>query len=183
MVSVRRLEKSDVIQMVNWGKHKDLRLLHYNFNYKTDKECILWYKAKSKFLRKYIFGIYEEDKLLGYITLKNINWIIRKAEMGIVLNPSLVNNGIGNKAIKKYLKIVFDRYHMKSIFLKVAFFNIRAMKCYKKSGFVEYKDKYELYEEQDELLINERYKKFSEFDYKNGLIYTKYKYMRIKNEL
>ena len=89
MLKVKALEPRDVLQMIKWGKHEDIRLLHYNFQYTEISECYQWYHSKNKFLRKYIFGIYTEDILVGYITLKNINWLLRKAEMGIVLVPRL----------------------------------------------------------------------------------------------
>ena len=152
MLSVKPLHPKDVLQMTQWGKHEDLRLLHYNFNYTSVHDCQRWYRSKNKMLRKYIFGIYTEDILVGYITLKNINWIFRKAEMGIVLNPSEVNKGYGTKAIKKYLRIVFDQYKMKKIILRVAAFNKRAKRAYEKVGFSVYKENYEIYEEQEFLL-------------------------------
>ena len=172
MVKVKKMRKKDVLEMVNFSKHTDVRLLHYNFEYKTKKECKLWYRVKTKFLRRYIFSIYDYDVFVGYITLKNINWIIKKAEMGVVINPLYTAKGIGTEAIKKYLKIVFTKYKMKSIYLKVASFNLRAKKCYEKVGFQEYKKVYEKYEDQDYLLKNDEYKKFDEIGYEKGIIYN-----------
>jgi len=177
MLSVKPLHPKDVLQMTNWGKHEDLRLLHYNFNYISAYDCQRWYRSKNKLLRKYIFGIYTEDILVGYITLKNINWLFRKAEMGIVLNPSEVNKGYGTQAIRKYLRIVFDHYKMKRIILRVAAFNKRAKRAYEKVGFSVYKESYEVYEEQEFLLKENNYTLFDEMIYKKGEIYTKYYYM------
>jgi RimJ/RimL family protein N-acetyltransferase len=177
MVSVKALSPKDVHQMINWGKHEDIRLFHYNFNYTSLYDCQRWYRSKNKFLRKYIFGIYTEDILVGYITLKNINWLLRKGEMGIVMDPSKVNEGYGTKAIKEYLKIVFNQYKMKKIVLRVAAFNKRARRAYEKVGFKIYKESYEVYEEQEFLLKNNNYTLFDEMILKKDEVYTKYYYM------
>lgn len=178
MVKVRRMKQSDVKQMMSWGKHEDVRLFHYNFDYTSQEDLSYWYRAKQQFLRRYIFGIYDSDELVGYITLKHINWLLRRGEMGIVMNPSKVSQGYGTEGIRQYLFLVFDKYFMKRINLKVAAFNKRAKHTYEKVGFKVYKEDFEVYEEQSYLLIDERYKAFPEMVYKNGRIYTKYYYMR-----
>ena len=177
MLRVKALDPKDVYQMINWGKHEDIRLLHYNFNYTNIYDCQRWYRSKNKFLRKYIFGIYTEDILVGYITLKNINWLFRKGEMGIVMDPSMINRGYGTKAMKMYLRIVFNQYKMKKIVLRVAAFNKRAKRAYEKVGFKIYKESYEVYEEQEYLLKNNNYTLFDEMIFKKGEVYTKYYYM------
>jgi len=177
MLKVKALDPKDVMQMTQWGKHEDIRLLHYNFEYTKSEDCERWYHSKNKFLRKYIFGIYTGDILVGYITLKNINWFLRKAEMGIVLNPLKVNMGYGRKGIQKYLKLVFSKYKIKKIILRVAAFNQRGKRAYEHVGFKIYKESYEAYEEQEFLLENENYTLFDEMIYKRGQIYTKYYYM------
>jgi diamine N-acetyltransferase len=177
MLSVKPLKTKDVFQMIEWGKHEDIRLLHYNFNYSSFYDCQRWYRAKNKFLRKYIFGIYTEDILVGYITLKNINWLFRKAEMGIVLDPLKINKGYGTRGIKEYLKIIFHKYRIKKIILRVAAFNKRAKRAYEKVGFKVYKESFEVYEEQEFLLENNYYTLFDEMILKKGQIYTKYYYM------
>ena len=60
MLKVKALKAKDVMQMIDWEKHEDIRLLHYNFSYTSFFDCHRWYRAKNKFLRKYIFGIISE---------------------------------------------------------------------------------------------------------------------------
>jgi len=179
MVKVRKMKFEDVLKMRDFAKHDDIRLLHYNFEYETIKDCKLWYKAKTKLFRRYAFSIYDNNVFVGYITLKNINWFTKKAEMGIVMNPAHISKGIGTQAIKLYLEIVFNKYKMKSIYLKVADFNIRARKCYLKAGFKGVNEEYEEYEEQEYLINDSKYLNFDDMIYKNGIIYTKYHKMRI----
>jgi len=179
MVKVKKMEFEDVLKMRNFGKHDDVRLFHYNFEYQTIKECKLWYRTKLKLLRRYVFSIYNDDIFVGYVTLKNINWFMKKAEMGIVMDPSYISKGIGTQAIKAYLEIAFNKYKMKSIYLKVADFNIRARKCYLKVGFKEISDEFSKYEEQEYLLEDFKYLDFNDMIYKKGVIYTKYHKMII----
>ena len=114
---------------------------------------------------------------MGYVTLKNINWLFRKGEMGIVMDPSKMNKGYGTLAIKQYLKIVFTQYKMKKIILRVAAFNKRARRAYEKVGFQVYKEAYEAYEEQEFLQQKAYHTLFDEMILKKGQIYTKYYYM------
>ncbi|MGM0379981.1 MAG: GNAT family N-acetyltransferase [Bacillota bacterium] len=179
MVKVRLMKPKDTYQMLRWGENKDVRLLHYNFTYNTKPECRMWYYSKKKFLRKKLFGIFKDDLLVGYITFKRINWFFRKAWLGIALDPNYTNQGIGQKALEKFLDIVFEKYFMKSIYLKVASFNTRAISCYKKVGFKIYDVKEIVYEEQQLLLEENRYKAFDYFKIKNNKIYTKYYIMKI----
>ena len=179
MVKVRLMKPKDTYQMLRWGENKDVRLLHYNFTYNTKSKCKMWYYSKKKFLRKKIFGIFKNNILVGYITFKKINWFFRKAWLGIAIDPNYTDQRIGQKALKLFLDIVFKKYFMKYIYLKVACFNLRAINCYKKVGFKICDIKEIPYEEQDLLLEKNRYKKYDYFKVKNNKIYTKYYIMKI----
>lgn len=174
-VDVRPMKLRDVAQMANWGLHEDLRYDAYNFPYRTQHEYFQWYRSKRQAFRKYLFGAYLGDELIGYITLKQIKWIRREAFMGIVFNPDRMNGGYGTSALKAYLEIVTKAYGMKKIHLKTACFNIRGQRCYEKAGFSVVDRKFEPYEDQSqnfELML-----KYGDFQMVGLELWTEYIYM------
>jgi RimJ/RimL family protein N-acetyltransferase len=174
-VVVRPLELKDVQQMCQWGTHEDLRYLPYNFPYKRPLDLLFWYKSKKRPFKRYIFGAFIGEELIGYITLKQIKWVKREAFMGIAFNPSLVGNGYGTAALNAYLELVRKRYGMKRIFLKTACFNLRGQRCYQKVGFVEVERRLEPYEDQSQpftLMLN-----YGDFTMVDDEIWTEYIYM------
>ena len=61
------------------------------------------------------------------------------AEMGICITPKFINKGYGTEAIKRILEYAFDEFRLNVVELIVFSNNLRAIHCYKKIGFVEYK--------------------------------------------
>ncbi len=174
-VTVRPLELKDVSQMSHWGRHEDLRYLPYNFPYTKPIDWLLWLRSKKRPFQKYIYGAFVGERLVGYITLKQINWFKREAFMGVAFDPALLSRGYGTAAIKSYLEQVTERFRMKRIFLKTACFNIRGQRCYEKAGFTFVERRFEPYEDQSqsfELLL-----KYGDFQMVENEIWTEYIYM------
>lgn len=180
-VTVRKLQRSDMIRFLKWGHHQDVRFQHYDFPAYNYEELQLWYQSKSKFLRRFIYIAEDQSgNLLGYMTIKHINWLKQRAEMGIVFNPDLVGKGFGTASIKALYHIYFNHLKMKSLYLKVADFNTRARRCYEKAGFIEIGEQVEPFEEQErnfELLL-----KTDDFFMRKNVLYTLFHYMEITKE-
>lgn len=175
MVTVKPLQLADVKQMSQWGTHTDLRFEAYNFPYTTTLDYILWYHSKRKPFRKYIYGAFLETRLIGYITFKNIDWLARKGEMGVVFDPNYINQGYGTEAIKQYLALVFGKFPINRIMLKTAKFNVRGQRCYEKVGFRQTEVRFEPYEDQSfpfELIMN-----YEGFQMIENELWTEYVYM------
>lgn len=172
---MRPLKLSDVPQMSLWGVHEDQRYQSYNFPYRQFIDYLLWYKSKKSLFKKYIFGVFLENELLGYITLKQINWVMREAYMGVSFDPDQIDKGYGTIAIQAYLELVMQKYKLKRIFLKTGCFNLRGQRCYSKVGFKEFKRVFEPYEDQSqqfELLL-----RYEDFKMVENEIWTDYIYM------
>lgn len=87
---------------------------------------------------KYIFAIVckENDKLLGNISLMNVNNIDGTAELGIFIgDENYLSKGYGSEAIMLLLNYAFMQINLNNIMLKVYSFNKRAIKAYEKCGF------------------------------------------------
>ncbi|MBN2897337.1 MAG: GNAT family N-acetyltransferase [Clostridia bacterium] len=175
---LRPLALADVRQMENWRHHEDPWFYHYNFDCETEEERYLWLRSKRVFLTRDIFGLFLGARLIGFITIKNYNWLSRTAEMGISLDLNYVNQGYGSAGIQLYLDYVFQHTFFKRIVLRTAIFNERGRRAYEKVGFKVVKVKYMPYEEQryrDEIL-----EICPDVDVIDSEIYTEYYYMAIK---
>ncbi len=180
-IIIRPFKFQDTLDLVKWGKYNDPRLLHYNFPYVNSKDLKQWYRSKHQPLKRWIYAIIlteadASEKVVGYITLKHINWLFRYGEMGIVINPDYIGMGIGKIAIRQYLEHVYSKFPLCTIFLRVAAFNYRAQKCYTACGFEVADIRFEEYEEQEN--AQKILDVFPYFKEKSGILYTDYIYMR-----
>ena len=81
----------------------------------------------------------DNDKMIGTVSLENINHINRCAILGIFIgDKEYRSKGYGTEAIKLILEYGFKYLNLKNIKLDLISFNERALKCYKKCGFKEY---------------------------------------------
>ena len=177
---LRPLQLEDVKQMASWKKHEDPWFYHYNFDCQTEDDRLTWFKSKRVFLTRDIFGLFLGQRLIGFITIKEYNWLLRTAEMGISMDLNYVNHGYGTRGIKLYLRHVFKHTIFKRIVLRTVNFNVRARCAYEKVGFKVTRIKYMPYEEQRYAQsILERY---PDVDVIESEIYTDYYYMAIDKE-
>jgi len=96
----------------------------------------------------YIFSIIRksDDKLIGTISLNEIDNVDRTATIGIFIGDSDNHNkGYGSDALRAILNYGFGVLNLNNIDLKVFDFNERAINCYKKVGFKEYGRRHKAY--------------------------------------
>ena len=78
------------------------------------------------------------EKLIGNCGIHRIDWKNRAAEMGIAIGEKEYQNmGYGTEAIELLLKYSFSQLNLNRIELSVYDYNVRAIKVYKKVGFLE----------------------------------------------
>lgn len=96
-------------------------------------------KICKKYLHKelYPFGVYKDYQLIGWISLKNIDWRIPKAELGYYLDKSFEGQGIISKGVKKVVHFAFNDLEMEKLFIRTGPENIGSQKIALKNGFVE----------------------------------------------
>lgn len=133
---IRDLKLDDVYKMRLWGYHDNPLISDYNFPELTDEEIVKWYKAKTgKWNNKY-FGIFSKDeKLIGYLGIKDIKIFKKESYLGLVFDPNFVSKGYGTDAFRTFLRFYFSQMGMKRMYLEVAEFNKRAYRLYEKMGF------------------------------------------------
>lgn len=80
-----------------------------------------------------------KEKLIGSISINDINHIHRMGTLGIFIGDSEYRSkGYGAEAINLILEFAFRYMNLNNINLSVYEYNARAIKCYTKVGFKEY---------------------------------------------
>lgn len=80
------------------------------------------------------WAIKEENELVGYCSLTNIDWMNRNAEIGIVLIKT--QQGTGPLAIQELCNVAFNSYGLEKLYAKVLQINSPAIKLFERLGFL-----------------------------------------------
>jgi RimJ/RimL family protein N-acetyltransferase len=137
-VLLRSVERGDLDIFYDIWSDEDVRRLDSKFILPPSKECIL--NNFNKFVnldKKYLSILNEKGIVVGYITYKEINECKNIYTLGITIGKSFWNRRYGQDAIKALLKYLFMDMDAHRVELEVLDFNLRAIKCYKKCGFLE----------------------------------------------
>lgn len=181
-ITVSELKPEDMPGFLKWGHHRDLRFLHYNFPDLPESQLMDWYYAKkTPFFRWLYVAKDSEGRLLGYMTVKHINRLFRKAELGIVFDPGRLGQGYGTQAMVLFLRRYFGERNMLELRLRVATFNHRAQRAYEKAGFEVYGTRKEAFEEQGrnfELILHHP----EDFSMERGTLKTEFYLMRLTRD-
>lgn len=137
LLRFEKLKLSHVRKMKDWKKHENSLLVDYNFDFKTEKGFKIFYLAKTMSPLDKYYAIIYDDRVIGYLGLKQINYFTRSSVLGLVLDPAIIDKGYGTLALCEFLKIYFGKLRMKKMILEVAAYNPRAKHVYEKMGFKE----------------------------------------------
>lgn len=168
----RLITQEDLPTMLKWGRHFDPRLEHYSFVDFDLDDIRSWYHTKQKFLTRKLYGLIVDQAVVGFITLKKINFIYRTAEIGIAVNPDVFGKGYGTTLIRSLLSHVFNTFSIETIFLDVAEFNVNARRLYEKCGFMYIGAEEKPYENQSNKSLAADFS--SDFYCVEGRLYTKF---------
>ena len=184
-VLVRELIREDVDRMQNWAEHEDPLFFYYNFPKMNVEERHQWYQMKVRWFTRKSYAIENESKkVIGYLSIRNIKWLRREGELGIVLDPGHINQGYGSDALWAFLSYYFGSLKMLVLRLRTAKFNKRAIGCYKRCGFRILKKTQEEFEDQhSEIFYNPSYSHIAKlFTIKKGRKMAEYLHMAITKQ-
>ncbi len=75
-------------------------------------------------------------QLLGWVELRDLNWRRRSGELRICLgDPATWGRGYGGAALSGFLELAFGAWRLRSVHLRVAVWNARAIRAYERCGF------------------------------------------------
>ena len=106
----------------------------YNYQHHGVMGYRRWFESRNHMFQHY-FGIYLEERFIGFIGIKKINPLTKNSELGLVIDPNFTNRGIGLETMVLFLEHYFFKLKMKTMTLKVTKYNKDAIKLYRKLGF------------------------------------------------
>jgi RimJ/RimL family protein N-acetyltransferase len=141
-IRLRPPEQEDLDRFVEWLSNPELRnyLTIRYISQALEKE---WFEQlvtdTAGGTPKRLHFVIETRKNLqpiGVISLENINWRDREAEVGITVGePDFWGQGYGSDAMQAILRVGFHWFNLHRIFLRVLTDNTRAVRSYEKCGF------------------------------------------------
>ena len=135
-IKVSKLLIPDYLEMIN---NKNIsKLLSPKMKICTYDDELNWVEKKLK-NNSLIFSMIERQtqKFIGNIELMDVNE--KSAEIGIVITENFQGKHYGTEALKKIIDYGFNVLNLSELNLVVFSHNTRAIHCYKKLGFKEYK--------------------------------------------
>ena len=85
---------------------------------------------------KYVFNVLANDEVIGHISFKDIDYILKSARVGkVLIGVDVRGKGYGTKMMNAALTFAFETLQLENVTLGVFDFNISAIRCYEKVGF------------------------------------------------
>ncbi|OTW89792.1 N-acetyltransferase [Bacillus thuringiensis] len=140
VIKLKTFKKSDFKQLINWINSEEF-LIQWSgnaFTFPLDEQQLEKYLESANTLA---FKVVDEETsdVIGHISLGQIDNINNSARIGKVLvgNTKMRGRSIGKNMMKAVLHIAFDELKLHRVTLGVYDFNISAISCYEKIGFVK----------------------------------------------
>ena len=134
---LRPLEKSDLLHVHRWSN--SIGMMHYWFEepYESFDELEELYlkHIHDQSERRFIITNTDQETI-GLVELTEIDFIHRKAEFSILVDPNFQSKGYGMQAIKRLLSHAFKVLNLHKVYLMVDERNEQAISLYEKAGFI-----------------------------------------------
>lgn len=137
MIKLSEAQLSDAENYLRWLNDEEVSRHLAVDPPKTLEEEIEWLKSTLSGTSSKLLNIISDDgKLIGNLGLHDLANEQKRFELGIVIGEKAYwNKGYGTEAVKEAVRYGFDVLGAQKIYLKVDIENLRAIKCYEKSGF------------------------------------------------
>nr|WP_014650353.1 GNAT family protein [Paenibacillus mucilaginosus] len=144
MIKLEHFERSDFAQLMEWMDSPKF-LFQWGgqtFSFPLNEQQLEHYikDANTNTGQSFIFRVVHEEnnEVIGHIHLQ-MDRVNQSARIGKVLvgKRSLRGQGIGQLMIKKVAAIAFEELKLHRVSLGVLDFNLSAIACYEKAGFVK----------------------------------------------
>lgn len=134
-VQLRGITHENASLIYQWVNREDLRDLTGTLYPVSEYEHDNWMKAVTTDSKQKLFSIYMNEKCIGTIGLKNMDFINRNAELFIAIGENSEIPGRGTDAVNTLVNYCFMHLNFHKIYLHVFESNKRAIRCYEKAGF------------------------------------------------
>jgi [ribosomal protein S5]-alanine N-acetyltransferase len=141
-IYLRLLNISDADIILNWFYDREVTKFNSHGIFPKTKKEVIHYIENSFNENKLIFAICcnfgeRHDNLIGTISLQEINWINRSAELAFLINRDYWGKGIATQAGKMMLKHAFCKLNLHRVWMGTPILHIGMLKVSDKLGFTE----------------------------------------------
>lgn len=135
-VAVRKFRRADLKERIAWPPYVDPFFVHLNYSLKGFVERERWILARTANAGRIYFAIEDEaGRLIGEMSLRDINTIDRTSRLGIHMASNKVGQGYGGEAVAALLEHYFMTMRYEIMYLDVGAWNVRALKVYERLNF------------------------------------------------
>ena len=124
---------SHALSMRKWGSHDSALYREYNYADLTDAQMHGWHAVRST-KSNFYYAILEGDACIGFIGLKEMNFLRRGATLGFAIDKNRIGEGLGSRVMAAFLPVYFG-LGFNAMNLFVYGYNTRAFNLYTKLGF------------------------------------------------
>jgi RimJ/RimL family protein N-acetyltransferase len=137
LVNLRALEKRDLKQLVDWMNDPELtQWLGPRFPISLEEQEIWYGKLIQDTTKKKLIIENKEGTAVGLISLMDLDWRNRQAELGIYLGGrEHLTKGYAIDALSTFLQFTFQELGLNRIYIRTFEDNVRAIHLFAKSGF------------------------------------------------
>ena len=143
MYMLRELERADLPELNRW-RHDPALIGRLTAPYRFINEEVdqRWFDAymqnRSRAIRCAVVDAEQPERLLGTVSLTEIDWVHRSAYFGIMIGREEARGkGLGTFAVKAMLRHAFEDMNLNRVELTVLEDNEPARRLYEKAGFVQ----------------------------------------------
>lgn len=137
MSVIRQLELKDAEQMLEClndsSNMKYLAIGEQKHSIDDCKSFVL--KSQIDRFNKHFAIVDENNRWIGTVSLKNIDCLVKQAELAIITASNVHGKGYAKRAIDEVLTYAFLQLGLNRVYLNVIDENISANRLYKKCGF------------------------------------------------
>jgi RimJ/RimL family protein N-acetyltransferase len=165
-VAVRRFRRNDLQERLLWPPYTDPFFTHLNYPLNTFIEREKWLFARTVNAGRMYFAAEDEDaKLIGEMSLRDIDAAEKGSRLGIHMASNKTDQGYGREALSALLIHYFGEMNYQVMYLDVAAFNVRALHLYETLHFEH---------------LSPFWRRILDFDIKDVPIFTEPKYGGIR---
>jgi len=136
LVNLRALEKQDLKQLVDWMNDPELtQFLGPRFPISLEEQEIWYSKLIQDNTKKKLIIENKEGTAIGLISLINLDWKIRQAELGVYLGSQHLNKGYARDSALTALRFSFHELGLNRIYIFIFEDNAPALNTAAKVGF------------------------------------------------
>jgi RimJ/RimL family protein N-acetyltransferase len=139
LVRLTPLRSSDAEMLFQWINERGEVLFNAPYRPVTEGQHRAWLDEVERSRDLVIFAIrpLDEERLVGYCQLVDLQWVHRTAELRIRLGQEGDRgHGYGTEAIRLLVNFAFRDLNLRRVMAHVFAYNARAERVYEKVGFV-----------------------------------------------